>query len=72
MEEIDDVIKMIKQELEIIEFNQTKNFARAFNTNILDGDILFVRERYYQLQGERDALVRLENRIIGKYKEIKE
>lgn len=66
---MEEIIKIIEEELKDIELKQIRNKANSFNVTILDSYAVTLRDEHYILEGERNSLVRLKNKI-SEVKEI--
>lgn len=60
----EEIIKIIDKELENIRYRQVENKAEVFNTNIFGHYAISLRDDYYLLEGERNALVRIKNKLL--------
>lgn len=61
---MEEIIKIIGEELKDIELKQIRNKANSFNVTILDYYAVALRDEHYILEGERNSLVRLKNKIL--------
>jgi hypothetical protein len=60
----EEIIKIIDKELENIRYKQVENKAKVFDTNIFDYYAITLRDDYYLLEGEQNALIRIKNKIL--------
>lgn len=60
----EEIIKIIDKELENIRYKQVENKAKVFDTNVFDYYVITLRDDHYLLKGERNALVRIKNKIL--------
>ena len=58
------IIKIIDKELENIRYRQVENKAKVFNTNIFEYYAITLRDDYYLLEGEQNALIRIKNKLL--------
>ena len=59
----EEIIKIIDKELENIRYRQVENKAKVFNTNIFEDYAITLRDDYYLLEGEQNALIRIKNKL---------
>lgn len=60
----EEIIKIIDKELENIRYRQVENKAKVFDTNIFNYYAITLRDDYYLLKGEQNALIRIKNKIL--------
>lgn len=60
----EEIIKIIDKELENIRYRQVENKAKVFDTNVFGYYAITLRDDYYLLKGELNALVRIRNKLL--------